>query len=101
NIEDKFEILNSISQKYRALPLERPAPSLQWTKFLMWIELEMQGKVGQPIQVLEAVEQRSSRENPTQLNENSFLKRGLIPTELACRLKDKIVFICQVDYQLR
>ena len=99
DIDDKVKILNIISEKYRALPLDRPKPSLPGTRLLE--HLHADNVAGRPTRLQEAIEQNFPRGVPAQPDNKTRLKYSLVPTEIARRLKDKVVIICQVDYHLR
>jgi len=99
DIDDKVKMLNIINEKYRALPLNRPNPSLPGTKLLE--HLHADNIAGRPMQLQKAIEQNFPSGVPAQPDNKTRLKYSLVPTEIARRLKDKVVIICQVDYQLR
>ena len=97
--DDKVKILNTINEKYRALPVRRPNPSLSGMTLLE--RLHADSISGRPIRLQEAIKQSFPRGMPAQPDNRTRLKHSLVPTEMARRLKDKVVFVCQVDYQLR
>jgi FkbM family methyltransferase len=97
--DDKVKMLNIINEKYRALPLCRPDFSLPGTDLLGYLHAD--NVAGRPTQLQEAIKQNFPRGVPALPNDKTRLEYSLVPTEIARRLKDKVVFICQVDYQLR
>lgn len=97
--DDKVKMLNIINEKYQTLPLDRPRPSLLGTKFLE--RLHADDVARRPILLQEAIEQYFPKSVLKQQNNNIRLKHSLVPTEIARRLKDKIVFICRNNYHLR
>ena len=97
--DDKVKMLNIINEKYQALPLCRPDFSLPGTDLLG--HLHADNVAGRPTRLQKAIEQNFPRGVPALPNDKTRLEYSLVPTEMAQRLKDKVVFICQVDYQLR
>lgn len=97
--DDKVKMLNIINEKYGALPVQRPKPSWPGTKLLQ--HLQADSIAGRPARLREAIKQSFPDGVPKQPTNKTRLERSLVPTEIARRLKDKVVFICQVNYHLR
>jgi len=95
----KVEMLHIINEKYRALPVQRPKPSWPGTKLLQ--HLQADSIAGRTARLQEAIKQSFPDVVPKQPTNKTRLERSLVPTEIARQLKDKVVFICQVDYHLR
>jgi len=95
----KVKLLNIINEKYRALPVQRPKPSWPGTKLLQ--HLQADSMAGRPARLQEAIKQSFPDGVPKQPTDKTRLERSLVPTEIARQLKDRVVFICQVDYHLR
>jgi glycosyltransferase involved in cell wall biosynthesis len=95
----KVKMLNIINEKYRALPVHRPKPSWPGTKLLQHLQADSIAE--RPARLQEAIKQSFPDVVPKQPTNKSRLERSLVPTEIARQLKDKVVFICQVDYHLR
>ena len=95
----KVKILNIINEKYRALPVQRPKPSWPGTKLLQ--HLHADSIAGRPARLQEAIKRSFPDGVPKQPTNKTRLERSLVPTEIARQLKDRVVFICQVDYNLR
>jgi FkbM family methyltransferase len=99
NSDDKVKILNAINEKYRALPLRQRnavSPGLELLE-----RLHADGIARRPPRLQEAIKTSFPAGIPAQPNIETRLKRSLVPTGIARRLKDKVVFVCQGDYQLR
>lgn len=99
DISNKIEVLSFINDGYTALTLPHCEPSLQGVKFLVRFEQEKVAK--RPEQFLELVVECFPNGKPQQPRLDTLLKSGMEPSEMALRLKDKVVFIGQVDYQIR
>ena len=95
----KVKLLNIINEKYQALPVQRLKPSWPGTKLLQ--HLEADSIAGRPARLREAIKQSFPDGVTKQPTNKTRLERSLVPTEVACQLKDKVVFICQVNYHLR
>jgi glycosyltransferase involved in cell wall biosynthesis len=95
----KIKLLNIINEKYRALPVQRPKPSWPGTKLLQ--HLRADSIAGRPAWLQEAIKQSFPDGVTKQPTNKTRLERSLVPTKIARQLKDKIVFICQVNYHLR
>jgi FkbM family methyltransferase len=96
-IDEKITILQDIDRKYSALPVPRIAPSLRGTKFLARFEGQNFEEHNGPIE--DAIEENFPK--PRQNGDGPTLPKGMQPSAMASRLKDKIVLIGQVDYQIR
>ena len=97
--DDKVKILNIINEKYRTLPLDRLKPSLSGTKFLEHLHADDVAR--RPTRLHKAIEQSFPEGVPKQPTNKTRLKHSLVPSEIARRLKDKVVFICRNNYHLR
>jgi glycosyltransferase involved in cell wall biosynthesis len=97
--DDKVKMLNIINEKYRALPVQLPKPSWPGTKLLQ--HLQADSIAGRPARLQEAIKQSFPDVVPKQPTNKTRLQHSLVPTEIARQLKDRVVFICQVDYNLR
>ena len=97
--DDKVKILSIINEKYQTLPLSRPNLYLPGTELLK--HLHADSKAGRATQLQKAIKQTFPKGIPTRPNIETHLKNSLVPTGMACRLKDKVVFICRNDYHLR
>lgn len=96
--DDKFEIIRSIGEKYRALPIALTAEKLKGVQFLAWLyEQSTPGEDGSRQKIGEALPTKKC----PRASAASVFDKGLIPSATALQLRYKIVFICQVDYQLR
>ena len=99
NDDAKVKLLNIINEKYLALPVQRLKPSWPGTKLLQ--HLQANRVAGRPALLQEAIKQTFPDGVTKQPTNKTRLERSLVPTEIARQLKDKVVFICHVDYHLR
>jgi FkbM family methyltransferase len=97
--DDKLRILAAINEKYRALPLPRPKTPLPGTELLE--HLHTDNNAGRPSQLQQAIKLSFPDGVPAPPDIRTRFKYSLVPTEMARRLKDKVVFICQGDRELR
>jgi len=88
---EKTRLLLSIQQWYKSLPINLIPRGLKWTKFLLEFTSDTE------IETQTAGTTPHSHGQPS--DQDSV--RGLVPSEMAMTLKDKVVFIAQVDYQVR
>ena len=95
----KVKLLNIISEKYRALPVQKPKPSWPGTKLLQHLHTDKIS--GRPTHLPEAIKQSFPDGVTKQPTHKTRFERSLVPTEIARQLKGKVVFICLVDYHLR
>jgi len=99
SFESKVEILRDISERYKKLPVATLSATLKGTKFLAWFEAHAAPKDESRIKT--KIEKTFDGKKAAALNGKSTLDKGLKPSDVALRLSGKIVFVCQVDYQLR
>lgn len=95
SVQNKIKILDAISDRYHALPLNRRQPSLAGSRFLEQYEAEGVNRE-QLLSGAELVQQF-----PRRISRGIKSYKTMVPTTMAKRLKGRIVFICQIDYQLR
>jgi FkbM family methyltransferase len=96
---DKVRILYAISDKYRAFPIRPPEPSLRGTQLLQYLSAE--STTLQPSELRELIKRSLPAVVQPQPSIETRLEHSLVPTEIARRLKDKVVLICRNDYHLR
>ena len=97
--DDKIAMLRAIYDKYRALPLRQrnaASPGLELLE-----RLYANGIAKRRAQLEQAIKTSFPNGIPAQPNIGTRLKHSLVPTGIARRLKDKVVFVCRGDNQLR
>lgn len=96
---EKAQILADFRKQYFNLglePIELTAPAVRFLH-----EADPAIFEGDPAHLAEELASIFPDHAPSQLKSDQILKYGMGPSEMAQRLKDKIVFVAQVDYQVR
>ncbi|MEE8576110.1 MAG: glycosyltransferase family 2 protein, partial [candidate division Zixibacteria bacterium] len=75
--DDNLEVLKTINEKYRALPLRRPNPSLPGTELLE--HLHANSMAGRPTRLQEAIKQSFPKGIPKRPDNETRLEHGLVP----------------------
>jgi FkbM family methyltransferase len=91
-LDEKVAVLGEIDRRYDSLPIPRPEPTLPGTRILAALGSQDAARTRQVLDAPVPSEPWSS---------SSGYKRTLGPSDMARRLKGKIVIIGQVDYQVR
>ena len=91
-------ILHEIDRSYDALEMRRPEPTLPGTRLLVELTDSADAEVLVKEYVSEEHDEYLEQRAPARTMEPKFTVE---PSDIALLTKDKIVFICQVDYQLR
>ena len=93
-------LLENFLKKVQELPV-RLADSDSGGGMRFLNELKDQGWLVSPTQFRMLSRQYGFEKRPKHFDSQAELPEGLSPSVIACRLKDKIVIICQVDYHFR
>lgn len=95
--ESKGKILELLNAKYAALPLSRGKPTFPGAKFLA----DFTDAARSPAPLATCIAQHFPNGVPGGTDSSAVLKHGLGPSDMAGQLRNKIVFIAQVDYHVR
>lgn len=95
----KMKVLRKFREEFFNLPLHYFKPQLPSVRFLY--EAESKVFYRRPAALMKGLGKLFPPTAPSQIKPDQILKYGVGPTEMAQRLKDKIVIIAQVDYQVR
>tara|TARA_R100001129_G_scaffold11038_1_gene7261 strand:- start:3586 stop:6723 length:3138 start_codon:yes stop_codon:yes gene_type:complete len=96
---EKAQILRDFRKQYFDLglePIELKAPAVRFLH-----EADPAIFEGDPAILLDELGSKFPYLAPSQLKSDQILNYGMGPSEMAQRLKDKIIFVAQVDYQVR
>lgn len=98
-IQEKQELLEYIYSRFEALPFEQVESSLPGIKAIAKIRAD--AITVSSTQAFEEFKKHFAASAERRVDNEKLFKQGMKPSEAARRFKDKVIFICQVDYQLR
>lgn len=96
---EKARVLRKFREDYFELRLRQIGTTAPAVRFLN--EADREVFEGDPATLSNELAARFPYAAPSQLKPDQALKYGIGPSEMAQRLKDKVVFVGQVDYQVR
>lgn len=96
---EKVEVLDFIKAELSSLPIDFATPSASGMRLLA--NLTMDELKARPERLSEELNRFYQKGPPSHTRAQVALKYGLGPSEMACRLRNKVVFIAQVNYHVR
>ena len=96
SLDDKFQMLKLIYDSCADFPLTRKGENIEEIS-----TMKNNGFWEEPKKAIDSINKLYANKKESVDKLEDRLRFGMEPSEIACRLKDKIVFVAQVDYQVR